>query len=141
MKLDVKAQEVDLSKIWMAALASIVAAVVGNVIVGTMVKLVFNIPPEFLPLGTARYVIFTIIGMIGAIVVYVAVVKSTQQPVRMFTIVAVVFLIISYVPDILMLVVEFMPGATVPGVVTLMAMHTVPALAAIFILPRMTVAG
>ncbi len=139
MNSNVKAQQIDLSKIWMAALAAMVGAVVGNIIVGTVVKLIFNIPPEFLPLGTVRYVIFTIVGMIGAIVVYVALVKTSQQPIRIFTMVSVVFLIISYVPDILMLVTEFMPGATIPGVATLMVMHTVPALAAIFILPRMTV--
>ncbi len=48
---------------------------------------------------------------------------ARRRPVRLFRRVALVVLLVSLVPDVLMLFSGSMPGATVAGVPTLMAEH------------------
>jgi hypothetical protein len=138
MSLTANPKGIDNSRILVGSLITIVVAVVGNLIVGFLAQALLDIPAEFLPLGTVRYTIFTVLGVVGGIIVYVVLTKRVQNPIRTYQRIAWVVLVLSMLPDIGMLTSDFIPGATPAGVITLMVMHLVAGLAAIYVLPAMT---
>lgn len=141
MSTEASMEQVDSGRLWLAGLVAVVLAVVGNVIVGTLAQALFEIPPQFAPFQLPRYVLFTVIGMVGATIVFAVLPRVSQRPISLFQRVAVVALVLSFIPDLAMLFADAVPGATVPGVVTLMVMHVVAGVIAIVVLPRMTRAG
>lgn len=76
----------------------------------------------------------TAVGVIGATVVYAVIRRRSDNPNRTFAIVAVVVLLVSFVPDIVAL--PGMPGATTAAIVVLMAMHVTTAGIAYGVLTR-----
>ncbi|MDQ3315765.1 MAG: DUF6069 family protein [Actinomycetota bacterium] len=102
---------------------AVAVAVVTNVLIRTVAVSVFGIGEGFLPLGVGPTVLFTVWGMLGAVVAFGLILRFARRPVRLFRRVALVVLLISLVPDVLMLFSGSMPGATVAGVVTLMVEH------------------
>ncbi len=61
---------------------------------------------------------------VGAVVVFGLILRfARRRPVRVFRRVALIVLVISLVPDVLMLFSGSMPGTTVAGVGTLMVEH------------------
>lgn len=126
-----------IGRVAIAALAAAVAAVIGNFIVATVFKAISDIPAEFQPFVFLRYLLFTVIGVIGAAVVYWILGRLNGDPVKRFNIIALIVLVLSFIPDILMLSSDFMPGATMAGVMALMLMHVVTAVACIVLFPRL----
>lgn len=102
---------------------AVAVAGVTNVLIRTVAVSVFGIGEGFLPLGVGPTVLFTVWGMLGAVVAFGLILRFARRPVRLFRRVALVVLLISLVPDVLMLFSGSMPGATVAGVVTLMVEH------------------
>ena len=102
---------------------AVALAVVVNVVIRTAAVSVFGIGEGFLPLGVGPTVLFTAVGMVGAVVVFGLISRFARRPVRLFRRVAVVVLLISLVPNVLMLFSGSMPGTTVAGVGTLMVEH------------------
>ncbi len=102
---------------------AVAVAGVTNVLIRTVAVSVFGIGEGFLPLGVGPTVLFTVWGMLGAVVAFGLILRFARRPVRLFWRVALVMLLISLVPDVLMLFSGSMPGATVAGVVTLMVEH------------------
>ena len=102
---------------------AVALAVVVNVVIRTVAVSVLGIGEGFLPLGVGPTVFFTVVGMLGAVVVFGFISRFARRPVRLFRRVALVVLLVSLVPDVLMLFSGSMPGATVAGVGTLMVEH------------------
>ncbi len=98
-------------------------AVVVNVVIRTVAVSLLGIGEGFLPLGVGPTVFFTVAGMVGAVVVFGVMLRFARRPVRLFRRVAHVVLVVSLVPDVLMLFSGSMPGTTVAGVITLMVEH------------------
>jgi hypothetical protein len=95
---------------WVGLLAIVTATVV-NVLIDYQVVRFLDISNLFSPLnGYGTIVPFTVIGVAGATVVYVLITRYSQNPMRLFVRVAGAALVLSFVPDILLLV--FAPGAT-----------------------------
>ncbi len=138
MSLESEQKEVDSSRIWLGGLVTIVLSVIGNLILLWLANLLLTIPPEFEPLGPLRISIFTVVFVLGGIIVYAILAARAHYPIRTFQKVAWIFLIISFLPDIAMLFTDFMPGATIASVGVLMLTHVVPGLIAIYVLPAMT---
>jgi hypothetical protein len=138
MSLETKQNEVDNSRIWLGGLVTIVLSVIGNLILLWIANLLFYIPPEFEPLGSLRVSIFTVAFLIPAIIVYAILAAKAKQPIRTYRIIGWVFLILSFIPDIAMLFVNFMPGSTGTAVIILMLTHVVAGLIALYLLPAMT---
>ncbi|MEJ7842443.1 MAG: DUF6069 family protein [Rubrobacter sp.] len=107
---------------WVGGLAVAVAVVV-NVVIRTVAVSVLGIGEDFLPLGVGPTVLFTIVGVLGAVVVFGLILRFARRPVRLFWGVALVALLVSLVPDVLMLFSGSMPGATTAGVLTLIVEH------------------
>ena len=92
---------------------AIVASIVANLIVMVITRALFPIPAEFLPLSAPPIIFFTTVFIAIAGVVFLIVGRLSRNPVRAYTIVAVIALILSLVPDFGLLANPAgMPGAT-----------------------------
>jgi hypothetical protein len=106
-----------------------VAAVVANVLLRALALAAFDIPqPEFEPLNLRPVVVSTIIGVVGAGIVYALMRGRT----RAFLIVAVVALLLSLIAP---LTIDD-PNADAEAVGTLIAMHVLAAAISVPILIR-----
>src|SRR5918997_4071065 len=114
---------VSLGRLALVGAVAVAVAVVVNVVIRTVAVSVLGIGEGFLPLGVGPTVFFTVVGMTGAVVVFGLILRFAQRPVRLFRRVALVVLLVSLVPDVLMLFSGSMPGTTVAGVITLMVEH------------------
>ena len=138
MSLDIKQKEVDSSRIWLGGLVTIVLSVIGNLILLWTANFLVDIPPEFAPLGPLRISIFTVAFLLVTLIAYAILAAKAKHPIRTFQRVGWIFLLVSFIPDIAMLFVNFMPGATVTAVIILMLTHVVPGLIALYLLPYLT---
>lgn len=121
------ADRIAISRVWLAGGAAFVFSLLANALVRIAVKAVFPISPLFLALQEWQGVIFlTFVGVLGATVVFAILVRLTKHAIKLFRGLAVILLLFSFVPNILMLTTNG-PGATVPAVGSLMVMHVVTA--------------
>jgi len=122
---------------WHVWLQTILLSVIGNLLLRMGALALFDIPAEFLPLSTVGpTILLTVLGVAAALGVALLV-GSSSQPVQLFRRIAIVALVVSFLPDAWMLTegaaADF-PGATVPGVITLMLQHVVAACVVIWML-------
>lgn len=127
-------QEVQIGRLWWTGLLAAVVATIGNIIVQMVTEALFTIPASFPPFDIPRIALFSVIGVVGATIVFGLLGRFTERPIRWFWIVSVVVLLLSFIPNIAMLTTGALPGTTVPGVVSLMVMHVVAAAAALGVL-------
>ena len=117
-----------ISRVWLAGGAALVLSLLANAIVRTAMVVIFPISPLF----SARcrtwdtIIIFTLVGVFGATVVFAILARLTKHAIKLFRWLAGFLLIVSFVPNILMLT-SNAPGATVPAVISLMVMHVITA--------------
>ncbi len=128
---------VNTSQIWKAVLAAIIISVIGNLVVRAIALALFQIPAEFEPFGIPRIAFLTIIGVIAAALVFAWVARGAGDPYARFRKIAIIALILSYLPDVA-LVVGGIPGATWPAAFSLMVMHTWTAVVTVTLFERMT---
>lgn len=102
---------------------TVLVAVVVNVVIRTVAVSVLGIGEGFPPLGVGPTVFFTVVGMTGAVVVFGLIARYARRPVRTFRRVALAVLLISLVPDVLLLFLVLIPGTTTAAVLTLMVEH------------------
>jgi Family of unknown function (DUF6069) len=121
---------------WVGPL-TILAAIVANVIIQQIAVAVLRPDPAFMPLTFAVPIVFTLIGVLGAVIVYAVIGRFARQPIQLFRRVALVTLVVSLIPDILMLITGFNPGTTLANVVVLMLMHVVAWAIAVGMLTRL----
>ncbi|WP_201287818.1 DUF6069 family protein [Salinirussus salinus] len=76
----------------------------------------------------------TVVGVVGATLVYALLLRRSRAPRRTFVRVAAAVLVLSFLPDLALLALD--PAATVGGVVVLMLMHVVVAAASVGVLTR-----
>jgi hypothetical protein len=115
----------------MRAAQALIGATLATLAVRWVGLAVFDIPPEFPPLdGPGPTIFFTVVCTTVAIGVYAMMRRWAQRPESLFRRVAVVVLVLSFVPDLLLLTdgaAAAVPGATPAGVGVLMVMHVVAA--------------
>ncbi len=83
---------------------AIVGSVVANLLVGWLGKLIFSVSPAFLPLTPPPTIIFTTLYLVAATAVYAVINLFAANPPRVFNLVALVAVILSLIPNVLMLV-------------------------------------
>lgn len=118
---------IPLRRIFVTGLLAIVAAALANTVVRFITVSLFSIEAAFGPLQRMTPIVFTVIGVLGGVIVFAVLSRIVQRPVRVFRIVALVVLVVSLIPDVLLFFADatMIPGLTVPGVVALMVMHGV----------------
>ena len=111
-------------RVFVTGVVAAIIAIVVNVIIGQAALL---LGAAKLPMLTPPpIVVFTLVGLVGATIVFLLLRRFTKNPVRIFQIVAAVMLVLSFIPDFLLL------GSTATGslwltVGALLLMHIVAA--------------
>ncbi len=124
---------------WAGPLA-IVASAAANEIVRRLAVAILAPSPQFVPLTRPAVLFWTVVGVAGATAVLALVGRYAVRPVRAFVRIALVALVLSWVPDLWLLAAR-PPGTTVAGVGVLMFMHVVAAAISVGLLLRLTRAG
>jgi hypothetical protein len=122
-------------RIALATAIALAIAVPIDLAIEAFARQAFAVPPAFEPFqGTVAP--YTAGGVILGGAVYALVRRFVRDPDRVYVRVAVVALVLSWIPDVALLVIHD-PGATVPAVASLMVMHAAAALIAVTLLVRM----
>jgi hypothetical protein len=136
-------ERVRYARLWWVGLLAIVLSVAANLVVRALALTLLPIAPEFIPLSTPGPVIFfTAIGVLAAVLVFALVGRFSTRPARTYTVLAVVALVLSLIPNVLMLVnpASFpFTGINAANVVVLMVQHGVAAAVAVWVLTTQAV--
>lgn len=116
------------------------ASVVANLIIRIIFVNLLGIGQEFPPLGWGPPIVFTIMGVLGAVIVFAIVARFAKRPIRLFRIIALVVLVLSLLPDLMLLNANAMPGTSLGAVIALMLMHVAAGAITIWLLTTRTVA-
>ncbi len=114
-----------------AAAVGAVGGLVINSVIATLARTLFDIPSEFQQLTLPVYGFLTVVGaVVGAIGWHLIATRSRNASGVLRVLVPTV-LVLSLIPDVLLLVSESQPGTTTAGVIALMLMHVGVAVAAV----------
>ena len=90
----------------LVGLATVIAAVVANTLVYFIGREIVAYDPDFVVLANVSgTIIFTLVPAIVAVLLYAALVRFTENPARVFTIIAAIVLVLSSIPDV-----TYIPG-------------------------------
>jgi hypothetical protein len=117
--------------LWLGAIMAVVGAVAATLATRALLLTVLDVPPEFPPLaGPGPTIFLTVVGAVGAVVVFAILGRVSSRPVARFRRVALIALVLSFLPDVWLLTdgaAGAFPGATPAAVGTLMVLHIVAA--------------
>ena len=130
-------------RLWQTGLLAAVVAVVGNLVARAILLAIFPVTPGFMPFTLGPIIIFTTLGMVGAAIAFVVVSQLSPRPAATYTWVALVALVLSCIPDVMFaldpaaapVLPDAAPGAPLDWLL-LIVFHVIPALVAIWLLPR-----
>jgi hypothetical protein len=118
-------------------LATVVAAVLANLLVYALGSLIVGYDPGFVVLATTGgTILFTVVPAIVAVLLYAILLRFSGNPSRIFTKIAIVVLAVSLIPDLTYI--PSVPGATPDQTAVLMLMHVVAAVVIVSMLTRLT---
>ncbi len=114
--------KVQLGRLFWLGPLTILASILGVLIVRVLAVAILH--PDTVPmsLGWVLPVLFTLVLVTGAVLVFALVARFAKNPIRLYQIIALVFLLISFLPDI-GFAQSSMPGANWPNAIALMVMH------------------
>lgn len=105
----------------------VLMATVANVLIAMALRNGLGVPAAFQALATPAVASGTIVGMIGATIVFAWVARTQPDPRRTFVLIATAGLIVSWLPDLAIWATAVFPGTTTTGIISLMALHVVAA--------------
>lgn len=104
--------------------AAVVVAVALDAVIAAF-AIASGAPAAYGPLTLPAFGLFTALGVAAGWAGWSLVSRHAKDPRRTLTIVVPVVTIASFVPDVLLLALGFIPGTTAGAVIALMAMHLV----------------
>jgi len=131
---------IQLKKLWWVGPLTVLAAIIGVLIIRTVALAI--LPEPYAP-GLAMImlpIVLTLILCTGAVLVFALVGRFAKNPIRTYIIISSVFLLVSFLPDIVVASAPF-PGAGWPYSITLMIMHIVAGFITVYMLIKLTVNG
>ncbi len=131
------ASSIQLKKLWWVGPLTVLASVVGVLIVRAIAMAI--LPPPYAP-GLEMItipIVLTVILCTGAVFVFALVGRFAKRPVRTYIIISAVFLVISFLPDIAVVSAP-MPGAGWAYSIALMVMHVVAGFITVYMLVTLT---
>jgi len=131
------ASAIQLKKLWWVGPLTVLAAIIGVLIVRAIAMLILH--PPYAP-GLAMImlpIVLTLILCTGAVIVFALVGRFAKNPVRTYIIISAVFLVVSFLPDIAVASAPF-PGAGWAYSITLMIMHVVAGFITVYMLIKLT---
>ena len=103
-------------------LLAIVTALVANLVIRALAFALLPLSPDIFQLQLVPICFFTVLLVGAAVLVYAAVLRFAKRPARVYTLIALIVLVLSFIPDIM----KF--GATNPlAMSVLLAFHVVDA--------------
>lgn len=127
-------------KILLAGLAAIVAAIVANLILRAILTPLLGLSPTLLPFQIPSIIFFTLLGTGLGLLVFLLIYRLSSNPIRTFTIVAIVALIISILPNLGLMAnpsAAPFPGGTPGDFAVLIVYHIVAAIVFVGVLTAM----
>jgi MFS family permease len=121
-------------RLWLIGLLAILASEIVNVMLATLAVSLLSVPPS-MQLQLPVYSVFTIVGVLGAVLVFALINRLSRRPIQLYRIIATIVLLISFVPDFLLL---SAPGAHVSDVAVLIVMHIATFLVTVGMLTTLT---
>jgi hypothetical protein len=112
----------------------VLAAVAASALLTSLIALVARAAgagDAFPPLQPQVYLAFAIGGTLAALGGWALVVRFVRRSARLLRVLVPVLVVLSFVPDIALLVLGFIPGTTPGAVIALMLMHLVVAAVAV----------
>lgn len=110
--------------LWVRGALAVVLSVAANAAL-VVAASAAGIAPGFRALTLPPVVTLSAVGAVGAVLAYLVVRRVSDRPDRTFRLLAAAVLVLSFLPDVGLLVAD--EAATVPGVAVLMLMHVVVA--------------
>jgi hypothetical protein len=120
---------------WASTAAAAAIGAAGGVIINSLIawagRVLFDAPHEFQPLTVGVYTTLTVIGAIIGAIGWHLIATRSHRATRLLTVLVPVFLVLSLLPDTVLLITKSQPGTTTAGVLCLMLMHFGVAAAAV----------
>lgn len=132
------AERVSLSRLLWVGPLTIAAAVVANVAFVAAAVPLFGVAPDFPALAKEAVAAFTAVGVLLAVVVFALVARFAQRPISLYRRIAIVALVLSFIPDVALLVVPGPVPVGVREVLLLMTTHVIAAALAIWLLTSLS---
>ena len=117
-----RGEEIDFRRLLWVGPLTVVTVAVASVIVRTISVALFDITPDFQPLTLGPVVVSSVVGALGATLVFAVVGRFARRPIRLFRIIAVVVLVLSFLNPVVAL-----SDAGLLMILTLEFMHVVAA--------------
>ncbi len=114
-----------------AAAVGAVGGLVINTVIATLARALFDIPSEFQQLTLPVYGFLTVVGAIVGAIGWHLIATRSRNAAGLLRVLVPTVLVLSLIPDVLLLVTDSQPGTTTAGVVALMLMHVGVAVAAV----------
>jgi hypothetical protein len=115
--------------------------VVAGIATSIIAAVVTALGAGFMPLTPALYLPFVLVGLLGAYVGWRIIRARVFRPFAVLRVLVPVVLVLSFAPDVALLVLGFIPGATVLGGIALMTMHVVVAAVAVPVAQKLLPVG
>ena len=114
-----------------AAAIGAVGGLVINTVIATLARALFDIPSEFQQLTLPVYGFLTVVGAIAGAIGWHLIATRSRNAAGLLRVLVPTVLVLSLIPDVLLLVTDSQPGTTTAGVIALMLMHVGVAVAAV----------
>jgi hypothetical protein len=134
----VASTKVELKRLFWVGPLTVLASVVGVLIVRVVGVAIVHPSPSFPHLAWAPPIALTALLVIGAVLVFALVARFSKRPLRTYFIVSVVILILTFIPDAAEPIYGLVPAATWPNAAILMVMHLVAWAITVTLLFRLT---
>jgi hypothetical protein len=136
-----RAPRLGMRRLWVVGLAAAALAAVANSLIRLVAVGALDVAAGFEPFAPLRPILLTVAGVLAGTGVLALLTRVSSNPVRTFRILAVPGVLVSFIPNIVLLAADPppFPGITGATVATLMLMHVVAAVIAVpmlTILPR-----
>jgi len=127
-------------RLFIVGVLAMAAAVGADLAVRALALAIWPISPTFLPLQVRSVSVFAAVLVGGGVLVYALVVRFSRQPARTYTMIALIALLLSLVPPVMLFFhpdTRALPGVTPLAASILMVLHIIDALIAIVLLTRL----
>lgn len=104
--------------------AAVVVAIAVNSVVA-LIAVAAGAPATYGPLTFPAFGLFTTVGIVAGWIGWSLVRRHARDPRRTLSMLVPIVTVASFVPDVLLLALRFIPGTTVSAVIGLMVMHLV----------------
>ncbi len=130
---------IQLRKLWSVGPLTVLASIVGVLIVRVLAVAILKPNPTPISLGWIMPTVFTFVLCTGAVFVFALIARFAKNPIRTYQVIAFVVLVLSLFPDISFATSPRL-GANWPNAIALMVMHVAAWAITVSMLSKLTVA-